>query len=146
MACWVVNEWLLHDLRGDNGQERQVEADKFLDIVLHRCDTIVFVLGSPWARKAFELMKSDDPKRRLLSKKLWGLLKDAQKRYLLRQDELQPLSKDLQESVKADDWYLLQAFITANADGIITTDEDLREALASFRIPIVMRDDFLKQQ
>lgn len=70
MACWVVNEWLLHNLKGENGQERQREADKFLDILYRRCDIIVFVPGSPWAKKAYELMEFSDPKRRLLSKKL----------------------------------------------------------------------------
>jgi len=87
VACWVVNEWLLHDLRGDNGQERQMEADRFLDTVIHRCDVIVFVMGSPF-----------------------------------------------------------QALITSNADGIITTDEDLQKALTLFGISVVMRDDFLKQK
>lgn len=68
MACWVVNEWLLHDLMGENGPIRQKEADLFLDCLLHQCDVIVFVEGSPWAKKAYKLMKLTDPTYRLLSK------------------------------------------------------------------------------
>jgi len=146
VARWVVNEWLLHDLKGENGEERQKEAVQFLDRLNQRCDIIVFVLGSPWAKKAYELMEFSDPKRRLLSKKLWGLLNDTRKRCPLKQDELQPISGELQKVVKPDDWYLVQAFKAANADGIITTDEDLQKVLIPFSIPVIMREDFLRQQ
>lgn len=68
--CWVVDEWLLHDLKGDNGPKRQKEANLFLDKLLSQCDVIVFVEKSVWAKKAYELMDCIDLTRRLLSKKL----------------------------------------------------------------------------
>lgn len=70
----VVDEWLIHDLRGDNGRKRQYQADRFLDELLRRCSRIVFVEGSTWAEKAYELMKHVDPIRRQLSKKLHSIL------------------------------------------------------------------------
>ncbi|MFN4180110.1 MAG: hypothetical protein ACK4I8_07330 [Armatimonadota bacterium] len=47
--------------------------------------------------------------------------------------------------VNPDDEYLVRALVTANADGIITTDEKLREALFTCNIPVIMREDFLSQ-
>ncbi|MDW8027024.1 MAG: hypothetical protein RMK94_01375 [Armatimonadota bacterium] len=133
MACWVVNEWLLHDLKGENGQERQKEADRFLDMLIRHCDIIVFVSGSPWAKKAYELMKFGDPKRRLLSKKLWGLLRDANKRLLLKQDELQPLPEELQQVVKQDDWYLHSSFKSSERRCHHYDGRRFKRGAASFR-------------
>jgi hypothetical protein len=133
---------------GDNGETRQKEADLFLDCLLRRCDIIVFVKGSPWTRKAYQLMKlADRPDRRyrLLSKKLWSLLEDSKKCWHLEQNELQPLPEECRQVVNPDDEYLVRALITANADGIITTDERLREALSNCNIPVIMREDFLSQ-
>ncbi len=140
-----MNEWLLHDLKGDNGPNRQKEANLFLDWLLRQCDIFVFVKGSPWAKKAYELMKLTDPTCRLLSKKLWSLLGDLKKRRYLRLEELQPIPKECQQVVNPDDEYLVRALITANAHGIITTDEKLREALSTCNIPVIMREDFLSQ-
>ncbi len=147
MAVWVVNEWLLHDLKGENGRERQQEADRFLDELLHRCDTIVFVAGSAWGRKAYELMElSSAPFSTLrpLSKKLWSILRDAQKRLWLNQDDLKPMPKALQQTVKPNDWYLVQAQLTVNADGIVTTDSDLQQALTPHGLPVRLREELMR--
>lgn len=55
--CFVLNEWLLHDLRGDNAEIAQEESYKFLIRLIERCDRIAVLRGSPWIQKAYELME-----------------------------------------------------------------------------------------
>jgi hypothetical protein len=142
VAWWVINEWLLEDLRGANGAERQRQAVEFLSKLVKRCDGIVVVIESAWWRKAFDLMKrSDDPAVREVSKFLHlQVLRDSQKCRLLSQENLCPLPCALRH----DDWYLVQAYLTAKADAIITTDESLKEVLSSHNLPVLLRDEVVE--
>ncbi|MBU0519238.1 hypothetical protein KKA00_03665 [bacterium] len=51
--CFVVNEWLLNDLLGENGKYAGEESFWFLKKLKRKCDKIVVLTGSPWAEKAF---------------------------------------------------------------------------------------------
>jgi len=146
VAWWVINEWLLEDLRGANGAERQRQAVEFLSKLVKRCDGIVVVIESAWWRKAFDLMKrSYDPAVREASKLLHQqVLLDSQKCRLLSQENLCPLPCALRQVVKPDDWYLVQAYLTAKADAIITTDESLKEVLSSHNLPVLLRDEAIE--
>jgi predicted nucleic acid-binding protein len=50
----------------------------------------------------------------------------------------------LRQVVKPDDWYLVQAYLTAKADAIITTDESLKEVLSSHNLPVLLRDEVVE--
>jgi hypothetical protein len=146
VAWWVINEWLLEDLRGANGAERQRQTVEFLSKLVKRCDGIVVVRGSAWWRKAFDLMKrSDDPAVREASKFLHlQVLRDSQKCRQLSQENLCPLPCALRQIVKPDDWYLVQAYLTAKADAIITTDGSLKEVLSSHNLPVLLRGEAIE--
>jgi hypothetical protein len=69
------------------------------------------------------MKRSYDPAVREVSK--FGdqqVLLDSQKCRLLSQENLCPYHVALRQVVKPDDWYLVQAYLTAKADAIITTD------------------------
>jgi len=146
VAWWVINEWLLEDLRGTNGAECQRQAVEFLSKLVKRCDGIVVVMGSAWWRKAFDLMKrSDNPTVREASKLLHRqVLQDSKKCRQLLQENLCPLPCALRQIVKPDDWYLVQAYLTAEVDAIITTDESLKEVLSPHNFPILLRGEVIE--
>ena len=66
----ILNEWVIHDLRGDNGEQCQTEAFQFLSQVEAKCDHLVLLRGSPWMEKAYDLMRESylNLKIRLISK------------------------------------------------------------------------------
>lgn len=145
MKWWVVNEWLLEDLRGANGEKQQQQAVNFLSELLKRCDGIVVMRGSAWSRKAFDLMRQGDQIVREASKILHlRILRDARKCYQLSQDELMLIPCELQQLVKPDDRYLVQAYLMANADAIVTTDTSLQEALTPHGITVRLRCELLR--
>jgi hypothetical protein len=49
----ILDEWLIHDLQGENGFERQSESFQFLERVKERCDKVVFVRGSKFLEKVW---------------------------------------------------------------------------------------------
>jgi hypothetical protein len=140
---FVVNEWLLHNLRGDNGEEAQREAERFLTTLWEQCDRLVVLWGSPWMRKAFALMKIPDEPIRQLSKLLQTLLRDAQECCLFHPDEVPPLPA-WGGQVRPDDRYLVRVFCAAGVDVLATSDEPLREALEE-HMQVASRDAFLAQ-
>jgi len=71
----VLDEWLLYDLRGDNGAQRQEQAEKLLKALIERCDGLVVPKG-PWLDKAYDLAGFQDALRRGLSRLLQGILWD----------------------------------------------------------------------
>lgn len=145
MAWWVINEWLLEDLRGANGAEHQRQAIEFLSKLVKRCDGIVVVRGSAWWRKAFDLMKrSDDVIVREASKLLHRqVLQDSGKCRQLSQENLCPPPCELRQAIKPDDWYLVQAYLATKADAIITTDKNLKEVLSPHHLPVLLRDEVI---
>jgi hypothetical protein len=64
----VPNEWLAHDLRGDNGGEKQKETFLFLEKVKDKCDKLVILDGSPFTEKIYKLMNDQRPQVRELSR------------------------------------------------------------------------------
>lgn len=40
--CFVVNEWLFHDLLGENGEHKQEQTYQFLERLRERCDRIAY--------------------------------------------------------------------------------------------------------
>jgi len=91
------------------------------------------------------MKRSDDPAVREVRKFLHQqVLLDSQKCRLLSQENLCPLPCALRQVVKPDDWYLVQAYLTAKADAIITTDGSLKEVLSSHNLPVLLRDEVVE--
>jgi len=144
----VLNEWVFHDLRGDNGVPRQLEAAEFLTSFVHTTEQIAVARPSPWTRKAFQLMTISAPPVRIFSQILHlAILQDPLRCQYLEADSLVPVPQDLAEVVPNDDIYLFRTALTANAGKIVTSDERLiatagTAALAN-GISLELRDDFL---
>jgi hypothetical protein len=144
----VLNEWIIHDLEGENGSERQNETYEFLNQVERKCDHLVLLRGSMWMKKACELMKESGKSSnlRILSKFLFNtFILNPVKCKIFESNEVPPLSADLESVISTDDLYLIALHILLPGSIVVTTDTKLMEALSkSPNIIIKLRDDFLK--
>jgi hypothetical protein len=143
----VLNEWLLHDLQGENGTERQVQSGEFLKALRRGSDHIIVVRDTPWVRKAYALMRESTPAVRILSQFLFlGILLDSAKTRYLELDELQSLPAELAGEAPQSDAYLLQAAIATGSKIVVTTDQKLIDRVpsaAAIGIRLEHRDEFL---
>ncbi len=144
--CYVFNEWLIHDLSGQNGPERQKAAHEVLVRVRDGEDLIAAGRNTPWMNKAFALMRARRHDVRQLSKLLHrGIIWDSGKCVLVDQSRLEPLPNEEARLLPQKDVYLVQVYRAASADLIVTTDEELLEKAGNLGIRIAFRDDFLTQ-
>lgn len=111
----------------DNGAEGQKFAYLFLTELQKSDYRIVFCEGNPWAKKAFEVMKSQIEGIRVLSKLLHSIIKDLDKTIIVS-GEIK-IEEYLLERVPEDDRYLVSMGIEAKASYIVTTDVHLRECI-----------------
>ena len=141
----VVNEWLLHDLKGDNGTGLQKRAIKFLEGICSNKDLLVVVRGGSWMNKAYQLFTESDPHLRVISKYLHNaIIRNQNVCRMYDHDELMILPEDIHKIVPYDDVYLVRLYMTANADVLITADLRLRAALCVRpEIRVEMRDNFI---
>lgn len=140
----VFDEWLLHDLRGDNGVRAQREAVSILTRIRERQDRIVVVRGSAWVRKLAQLARIPDLNE--ISKLAWTLVLDSRCCLLVDPNDLTVLPDEIIESVDPEDRYLVQAYVTTQADLLITTDSKLAHALGSLeRVHVSLREGFVKE-
>jgi len=144
--CFVINEWIIHDLMGDNGREAQEESSRFLSRLKESCDQIVILEGSKWLEKAYDLMRKGDPIIRTLSKQLrLEILRDPKKCKILNKDEIKPLSEKDRDKIPYDDQYLVELYFSADADALVTSDSRLIENISlQPPVEIILRNDFLK--
>lgn len=146
----VIDEWIIHDLGGDNGRERQYETLHFVIDLMRICNKFVIVKGSKVEKKFFELMDvtGQNTKRhetRMISQVIHtGLRLNTKKTVWLEPDSLPELDQIIASVVNQDDHYLVQAHL-AYPDGFILTDDiKLQEALSRFDgITVKLRDDYL---
>jgi hypothetical protein len=141
----ILNEWVIHDLRGENGQERQSETYHFLERVERKCDHLVVLRGSLWTTKAFQLMKESDERVRYYSKFLHvSFLRNPSKCKLYDANELVAIPRDVEAVVPSSDVYLIGLYLTELESVIVTTDKKLAEALSKLTdIRVRLRDEFL---
>lgn len=142
----ILNEWVIEDLSGKNGQECQTETYQFLERVKRKCDHLVLLRGSSWMTKAFKLMKESDERLRYYSKFLHGsFLREPAKCKIFDTDEIASIPRDVQAVVSSDDSYLIALYLTEPKSIIVTTDVKLVEALSQLpNITVCLRDEFLK--
>ena len=142
----IINEWLLHDIRGDNGLPAQQRVESFLETLRSGTARIIVIKGSKWDIKAWGLWNYTDTNVRLLSKLLYlGVLIDPLKCQYLNPDQVQALPQDLAEQVPLDDVYLFQTALAGGAQRIITTDGRLINLVSratQHGIQLIARDVF----
>lgn len=154
----ILDEWIIHDLSGKNGEDKQKESYKFLEKIKERCDKICWIEGSKFSKKFYDFCefvgkKLFDPE---LRKKI-VLLKGSFYYHLSKAENirLDELSIEVEEynhifkDIKDDDHYLIKAYFYLRQKNIepiiITTDRELIENLRKHNIPIEHRDDFIKK-
>ena len=119
----VINEWIFHDIRGENGSDFQERTERFLQELIGGPDQIVVLRETRWTEKAWQLWEEHDTRVQVLSKLLYlGILIDPLKCRYLGQHEISPLPADLAAQVPADDAYLFQTALAGGATLIVTSD------------------------
>jgi hypothetical protein len=145
----IINEWLFHDLGGENGREAQERAYEFLLALRDGDDCIAALRPSRWMDKAYALMKVTSPEIRILSKLLHlGILLDSAKCLYVEADNLDDLPVPLAEEVPGDDAYLFQTALAIGAKVIVTSDKRLIGLAGSapeFDIQLRLRDEFIAE-
>ena len=134
----IIDEWLWHDLSGENGSQKQKETFEFFECIYKICDKIAVMRDTPFLTKFFKLAKSS---------KMRGIIKifdvyNSQKVLFL---ESQEDDVDLPGvKIKPDDIYLYNIYNCVEGQKcIITTDKPLIEEMKSKGIEIYHRDEFL---
>lgn len=145
MAIFVINEWIWHDLSGENGPPAQTETLKALTRLAERRHRIVVVEGSPFDRKAWALCKKGD--RLVVQAVVRDYIKsvrlDSDRCILLRREDMAALPAELASATKADDHYLVQSLFKVEGAVLVTTDSDLRSALVKAGRTCLTREEFL---
>ena len=140
----VLNEWIFHDLWGENGERRQGKTAQFLVALVQTADIIVVPNEPRWTGKANRLMRFSDARRRAISKVFRSLYDDSERALRVLPEGEGDIPGELLNQLPGEDVYLVSAYLSANADVLVTTDDDLYEALAdSDLVTCRMRDGFL---
>ena len=140
----VLNEWVFHDLWGDNGGRRQQETVQFLISLVQSEDTLIVPNERRWVSKANSLMRFSDARRRAISKVFRSLYDDSERALRVRPEGDEVIPSGLLPLLPEEDVYLVSSYLSANADVLVTTDDDLHEALVdSDLVTCRMRDGFL---
>ena len=145
MADIVIDEWLWADLSGSNTPKNQEEALEFLEAVFRVCDRIVTVKGKKFNQKAANFWKHTDPKRRKIARYYYEkFLSDPAKLANLEESSLESIPEHIcQKVTHEDDYYLIQAYLTAGASVIVTTDSDLLRTEINNDINCQHRNEFV---
>jgi len=146
--CFVINEWLFSDLRGENGNEKSVESFEFLKKLIHNRDRIAVLYGSPWLKKAYDLMAVKDRGIKTISRFLHKrVLLDSHICLYIHPNDSNEIDEEIRKQIPDDDLYLIKTYLYSKADAFITTDQRLINAISCIKtlnIILVHRDDFLK--
>lgn len=141
----VIDEWLWHDIRGENGEEKQKEAFDFLQCICKVCDKIACMENSPFVKKFWEISKIAGEKKELrdiviffIRKFIYNSLKCEIYPYEVSQPDL---------NIKPDDAYIYSLYdkIESTQKKIITTDTGLIEEFKKNNIKVYHRDEFIRK-
>ena len=140
----VLNEWIFHDLLGENGMQSFRSSAEFLVKLDRSDDRIVMPSEERWRAKAYQLMTATSPAQRELSKLMHSLLRDTERCIRLDNVDMPEHSLISYDWAPSEDVYLLEAYVASKADLLVTTDETLFQAIAEHgEFNCQMRDDFL---
>ena len=142
----VLNEWVFHDLLFDNGDPAFRETARFLIALQASEDVLVIPAEERWKRKAFQLMRMSDTRRRLISRLLHSLLRNSDRTIRIQPEENPQIPQELLDLLPREDVYLVQAYVAAGADLLVTTDQGLYCAIGDHGVVNRrMREDFLAE-
>lgn len=147
----VINEWLIHDLKGDNGIDAQIETALFLQEFEQSNDRLAILDSSPWMAKFYELMdqtgpQTNDPFARGFSQLIRALIETPPKCLYLYQSDIAAaaIPQDAIAAAPEEDIYLIQLYYAAQANLLITTDHGIHNAFAPRQdVAVMFRNDFL---
>ncbi len=141
----LLNEWVFHDLWGENGETAFRQTARFLTAFRQSDDRLVVPLATPWEGKAFQLMRRADTRSTLVSKALHSLLRGP-RAIQVRPEDPSSAPVAFFDSVPDEDIYLVLAYVSADADLLVTTDLGLFDALDEHDdVNCGLRDDFLPE-
>ena len=97
-----------------------------------------------WREKAFQLMTAISPAQREVSKLLHSLLRDTERCIRLQSSDILAEPQTPYDWAPPEDVYLIEAYVAADANMLITTDEKLFDKVAEHgQFTCQMRDDYL---
>ncbi|HET6399835.1 MAG TPA: hypothetical protein VFH95_00390 [Candidatus Kapabacteria bacterium] len=144
MAYLIVDEWLWEDLSRHKGTEKGKEAFQFLRAISQNSDVIVAVKGSKFLKKALDLCNRPDREaKELMSFFMSQFFFNSDNLLQVEQSQLPDLPKQFEATVKDDDHYLVQSYFLVEAEVLITTDSDLKDALVAEGLNCEWRDYYL---
>ena len=144
----VLNEWIFHDMWGENGVENQKQAERFLRDFRESGDLLVIPAPGEhrWREKVYELQERAnwDPRIRSVSRLFRSLLRSDENSVEVLPENAVALPTEMAARLPPEDIYLVEACLSAGADMLVTSDLVLHGALADFAvIECLLRDDFL---
>jgi len=148
----ILDEWLIHDLQGENGFERQSESFQFLERVKERCDKVVFVRGSKFLEKVWgfsEVSARDSELRKKFKFLKTTFIFNNLKSEILDLEDIESESdEEILKDVNYDDRYIVLSYLYFRRRGedvkIITTDRKLKNVLERGGVLVDYRDDFVR--
>ena len=146
MAIIVLNEWVFHDLLGENGIEAQQETSDFLDVFFKSSDMLALPNENRWLRKTFQLANQGAEARlRRIARQFQTLLWNPGRTVDTRNMEQADIPQHLLSRIPEEDVYLVRAYVLADADLLVTTDTGLFDSLIGSDVSCIMRDKFLSE-
>ena len=140
----VINEWIFHDLLGENGPQKFRQSADFVLKLDKSSDIVVMPTEERWRIKANQLWGVATPIEREIGRLLLNLFVDSSRCIRLELDEVPATSEGTYDWVPSEDVYLIEAYVASDADLLVTTDETLFEKVAeNGKFACEMRDDFL---
>lgn len=144
----VLNEWIFHDMWEENGAANRLEVERFLTALQNSDDRFVIPPHGAhgWNRKVYQLMDRARGNSNLsIVRRLFrSLFEDPRKAMRIPHEDMIPVPADILPKLPPEDIYLVEAYLSAGADMLVTTDQVLHDALADFSVvECLLRDDFL---
>jgi len=146
MKRLIFDEWVWADLNGENGEEAQRETFRLLQRVFGKCDQLVTVNGSSFLRKYFNMAKrasTGDPRRTIVKVFKAQFLENSEKLHRLQEGSLPDAPPEVEHKVDEDDKYLIRAYLAAQVDLLVTTDNPLIAMLNECGIRCQHRNAFI---
>ena len=128
----VLNEWVFHDLLGDNGHERRRQTRAFMDAFESSGDKLVIPNEDRWTGKAKRLMLRQEAEGKAIGKLIHRIIWNPELAIRFETDAAL-VPDDLLRETPRKDVYLVEAYL-----------HGLHGALADFGVvECLLRDDFL---
>ena len=140
----VINEWIFHDLLGENGPNRLRETAAFVVTLNRSNDVVVMPPEERWRAKANQLWGVASPVQREVSRLLLNLFLDSNRCIRLESDEMPEIPQSEYDWAPPEDIYLIEAYVASSAHVLVTTDETLFDRVSEHgQFTCQMRDQFL---